>query len=301
MFRKITAIDKVALVDKAKEKLNDYAHEVVFFDDSPQTEEEIIRRIGDSDVVLVSYVTKVTASVIAACPSIKYIGMCCSLYSEESANVDIAFARTRGIPVYGIRDYGDRGVVEYVIHELTEILHGFYSEPFFELPTEIYGLNVGFVGFGTSGQMTARSLRMLGANISYYCRGPKENAEKEGMHFKDLKTLLRESQTVICCLNKNVILLKKSEFESLGNKKILINTSIGPGFDSRELERWLENSDNIFCCDTKAAAGDVDPEFFEKVNVRCPQMSSGMTAQAYDLLSEKVLANLEKAKEQLCM
>lgn len=51
--------------------------------------------------------------------------MCCSLYSEESANVDIAYAREKNIRVLGIRDYGDRGVVEYVLHELTGLLHGF--------------------------------------------------------------------------------------------------------------------------------------------------------------------------------
>ena len=39
--------------------------------------------------------------------------------------MDIAYARTRGIKVLGIRDYGDRGVVEYVLHELTGLLHGF--------------------------------------------------------------------------------------------------------------------------------------------------------------------------------
>ena len=44
--------------------------------------------------------------------------MCCSLYSEESANVDIAFARSKGITVLGIRDYGDRGVVSEYFMDL---------------------------------------------------------------------------------------------------------------------------------------------------------------------------------------
>ena len=39
--------------------------------------------------------------------------------------MDIAFAREKGIKVLGIRDYGDRGVVEYVLHELIGLLHGF--------------------------------------------------------------------------------------------------------------------------------------------------------------------------------
>ena len=43
------------------------------------------------------------------CGNVRYIGMCCSLYSEASSNVDLAYARARGIKVTGIRDYGDAG------------------------------------------------------------------------------------------------------------------------------------------------------------------------------------------------
>ena len=64
--------------------------------------------------------------------------MCCSLYSEESANVDIAYARHQGIKVLGIRDYGDRGVVEYVLHELTGLLHGFGMPMLRDEPVEIH-------------------------------------------------------------------------------------------------------------------------------------------------------------------
>lgn len=95
MFRKLTAIEPVSLEDWAEEKLHTYAEEVVLYRDIPENDEEIIRRIGDSDAVLVSYTTRIGRNVIEACPQIRYIGMCCSLYSEESANVDIACARER--------------------------------------------------------------------------------------------------------------------------------------------------------------------------------------------------------------
>ena len=93
--------------------------------DIPADDEEIVRRIGDADAALLSYTSRMGKNVIERCPNLKYIGMCCSLYSEESANVDIAYARQHGIKVLGIRDYGDKGVVEYVLHELTGLLHGF--------------------------------------------------------------------------------------------------------------------------------------------------------------------------------
>ena len=67
-----------------------------FYTGIPETDEEIVNRIGDADCVLVSYNTQIRRNVIEACPNIKYIGMCCTLYSESSANVDIAAARERG-------------------------------------------------------------------------------------------------------------------------------------------------------------------------------------------------------------
>ena len=111
MFNKLVAIEPVSLIPSAEEALHRYAHEVILFADVPKDDHEIIRRIGNADAVLLSYTSRIGRSVIDACPNIRYIGMCCSLYSEESANVDIAYAREKNIRVLGIRDYGDRGVV----------------------------------------------------------------------------------------------------------------------------------------------------------------------------------------------
>ena len=294
MFRKLTAIEPVSLVPQAEQELHSLAQEVVLFEDVPQDNDEIVRRIGDSDAVLLSYTSRIEREVIERCPNIRYIGMCCSLYSEESANVDIAFAREKGICVKGIRDYGDRGVVEYVLHELTGLLHGFDLPRLRAEAEEIYGLNVGMVGLGTSGRMVAQALQFLGANIRYYCSAPKADAEAEGMRFTPLPELLRESDVVITCLNKNVLLLGEEEFRALGDGKILFNTSIGPGFDSEAMERWVRREGNWFFCDTAAAAGSVSEDFFELPRVVCRNVSAGRTRQAFILLSEKVLANIRE-------
>ena len=298
MFEKLTAIEPVSLVPAAEKELERYARQVCIYDDIPGSDDEIVARIGDSDAVLVSYTTRIGRAVLERCPKVRYIGMCCSLYSEESANVDIAFARERGIKVLGIRDYGDRGVVEYVLHELTGLLHGYDHPCPTGVPEEIYGLKVGMVGFGVSGKMVARALQFLGADISYYCRGPKAEAEAAGMHFKPLHELLKECRVVCTCLNKNVLLLQAEEFEILGEGKILINTSIGPGFDSRALDAWVRRAGNWFFCDTAAAAGEVGADFFQLPRVVCRNVSAGRTRQAFELLSRKVLDNLRAALEE---
>ena len=295
MFKKLVAIEPVSLIPTAEEALHQYAEQVELYRDIPADDEEIVRRIGDADAALLSYTSRMGKNVIERCPNLRYIGMCCSLYSEESANVDIAFAREKGIKVLGIRDYGDRGVVEYVLHELTGLLHGFGMPMLHDEPVEIYGLKVGIVGLGVSGRMIADALAFLGADISYYSRSHKPDAEAAGMKYKPLDALLRESEVVFTCLNKNVLLLGEPEFEALGEGKVLFNTSIGPGFDSAALEKWLDKPGTHFFCDTYAAAGPVSEGFFRRPNVHSPGVSAGRTRQAFVLLSQKVLANIETA------
>lgn len=298
MFQKLVAIEPVSLIPSAEEELHRYAREVVLFGDIPGSDEEIIRRIGDADAVLLSYTSRIGRSVIERCPNIRYIGMCCSLYSEESANVDIAFARSRGIRVLGIRDYGDRGVVEYVLHELTGLLHGFGMPMLRDEPVEITGLKVGIVGLGVSGRMIADALAFMGAEIAYYSRSRKPDAEQAGMKYQPLEQLLQESEVVFTCLNKNVLLLGQQEFAQLGAGKVLFNTSIGPGFDSAALEAWLTLPGTHFFCDTRAAAGPVPESFFARENVHCRNVSAGRTKQAFVLLSQKVLANIRTVLEE---
>lgn len=292
MFKKMVAIEPVSLNHSAREELGKYAGEVCLYDDIPADDQEIIRRIGDGDGVLLSYTSKISAHVIESCPSIRYIGMCCSLYSEESANVDIASARNHGITVMGIRDYGDRGVVEFAVSELVRFLHGFDRPMFREMPLEITDLKVGILGMGVSGGMIADAMKFMGADVSYYSRTRKPEKEGRGMAYRPLKELLEYSEVVFACLNKNVILLGQEEFGYLGRGKILFNTSIGPAFDITALGSWLDREDNYFVCDTQGALGDFTGKLLKHPHVVCANVSAGRSKQAFDLLSRKVLENI---------
>lgn len=294
-FRKLVEAGPIGLQPWAEKKLEEYASQIIRFDTLPGSEDELVERIGDADAVLVRTLPLVPASVISRCGNLRYIGMCCSLYSKESANVDIDYAEKHGIKVYGIRDYGDKGVTEFVVYALVRILHGYDWPLWREKPKEITGLRIGFVGFGTSGQMTARLLKAMGAEISYFARSAKPECEKEGMRFKPLSSLLEESEVVITCLNKGVILLDEEMFRHLGSGKIMINTSIGPASDMGALERWILDARNVFVSDTAGGVGDIYPKVKDRRNVLCPDVSAGMTIEAYDLMSRKVLDNIEKA------
>ncbi len=293
LFKKIVAIEPVGLVPPAARKLHDFAQDVVLFGDVPRDDAEIIGRIGDADAVLLNYTSRIGESVLDACPGIRYIGMCCSLYSEESANVDIRAARARNIAVAGIRDYGDQGVVEYVVSELIRYLHGFGAKQWQEQPVELAGLKVGIVGLGTSGRMIADGLQALGADLYYFSRTRKPDAEAKGIKYLPLRELLGMVDAVCACLNKNVILFGDEQFAWLGNHKIMFNTSIGPAHDVPALARWLEHGGNEFFCDTAAALGDETGKLLANRHVNCLNRSCGRTRQAMERLSEKVLKNIE--------
>ena len=291
MFKKIVAIEPVSLIESAVEKLYSYGEEIIFYDDIPKNDEEIIKRIGDADAVLLSYTSSIGSEVLKACPNIEYIGMCCSLYAPESANVDIITADELGITVTGIRDYGDEGVVEYVLSELIRYLHGFGDKQWKELPMELTDLKVGFVGMGTTGIMNSNGLLNLGADIYYYSRTRKPEEEAKGKTYLPLKELLSTVDVLITCLNKNVILIGEEELNTFGNNKIMFNTSIGPSHDTKALKNWLESGDNEFFCDSEGALGD--DSLLDHPNVNCMRTSAGRTKQAFDRLSEKVLENIE--------
>ena len=218
--------------------------------------------------------------------------MCCSLYSPESANVDIITANELGITVKGIRDYGDEGVAEYIIHELVEFLQGYNGFKWDNIAHEITNLKCGVVGLGTSGTLIARALKFFKADVSYYSRTRKPDLEDEyGFSYKDLNTLCKESEAIFLALNKNVLLLGKEQFDLMKGKRILFNTSIGPGFDVFALKDWLKEDKHFFFGDTLQTIGD--NELWKLDNTFTINRSAGgKSYQAYVRLGEKVLNNI---------
>lgn len=106
-----------------------------------------------------------------------------------------------------------------------------------------------------------------------------------------MNELLAQSEVVFCCLNKNTVLLHEAEFGQLGNKKILFNTGLSPAWDEPAFVKWLEG-DNLCFCDTVGALGG--EQLLSSSPCPLQQVSTGRTRQAFDRLSEKVLANIKE-------
>ena len=281
------------MLKEHKLKLNNYTNEIIFYDDIPNSDIDKIKRIDNADCVLLSYTSSLSKEVLKNCLNLKYIGLCCSLYSKESSNVDINYAENNNIIVKGIRDYGDEGVVEYIIHELVEFLQGYKELKWDNYPHEISSLKCGVIGLGTSGKLIAEALKYFKADVSYYSRTRKKEAEDNGIKYMDLHSLLKYCDAIFLALNKNVFLLKEEEFKIMNGKKILFNTSIGPGFDVEALKEWLKDDNHYFFGDTLDTIGD--KELFKLKNTKTINRSAGgKSYEAYLRLGEKAINNIKE-------
>ena len=90
--------------------------EVTVYDRTPT--DQIIPRIGNAEIVIVNK-TPLRSETLAACPSIRYIGVLTTGYDV----VDVQAARARGIPMTNVPAYGTAAVGQYAIAMLLEICH----------------------------------------------------------------------------------------------------------------------------------------------------------------------------------
>jgi len=292
-FEKITVIDDCGLTKPVLEKLSTLsAKPVPIFNDFPQTDDEILERISDSDCVLVSWHTKINAGILQASKSLRFIGMCCSLYDEKSANVDIEAARNLGVEVKGVRDYGDEGTVEFIFAQLIYLFKGLGKNSWRPEKTELKNKRIGIIGFGTLGQMVAKTAIHFGMQVFYFSRTRKYELENEKINYLALESLLETCDVLTTHLPKNTTLLTENEFSIKKANSIFVNTSLGPTFKKEALIKWLRKDKSSFAIFDAAGAGEFANEIRQLDNAIVSDQFAGFTVEAKHRLSEKVLENL---------
>ena len=150
--------------------------ELVVYDRTPEDKEEVIKRIGDADV-LVGNKVPITGEIMDACKNLKYITVLATGYNV----IDVAAAKERGIPVSNVPTYGTAAVAQHTIGLLLEICHhiGHHDQQvkagrwengedwcFWDYPLiELDGKTMGIIGFGKIGQATGRLAKALGMKV----------------------------------------------------------------------------------------------------------------------------------------
>lgn len=291
-FEKITIIDSCGLTEEILEQLAALSkNKSSIYRDYPQDDTETLARIGDSDAVLVSWQTKITAEIIAQTSHLKYIGMCCSLYDEAAANVNILAARQKGIEVKGVRDYGDEGAVEFIFAQLIFLLKGLIKARWKDEPMELKNKSIGIIGLGTLGLMVAQTAQHFGMQVFYFNRSRKYEQEKNGITFLPLDELMESCDIISTHLPKNTIVLTAKEFKLKKPNSIFVNTSLGVPFEKEAFLNWIADARNFAIFDADGV-GDFAEEFAGHDNIILSDQFGGFTFEAKQRLSEKVLVNM---------
>ena len=298
MFHKLVMIEPAGLLPETEKALEQYAETVEKYDTAAQSDEEIIRRLAGADAVLVCVGTPISGNVIRHCPDLRYIGMCCSFYQNDSCSVDWRTAHEQGILVTGVNDYGDEGVPEYVIAEMVMLLHGFHGKPWGGEPLELTGFPVGVIGAGATGVRVAKALHYFGADVVYTCRSPKEELNNMGIPYVSMEELLKHSHMICTCISKFTVLVHREQLEQYGHHKIIFNTGLSPSYDTDAMKEWLSHGDNHLFCDSDMALGD--DSLREMPGVSCPSLFAGKSRQSSMRLSKRVLENLAEAADSCC-
>lgn len=249
---------KILLTDSATIKSNNDLSVDLFekfgevIENEFMTRAELLEAVKDADIILCNK-TVIDKEVMLAAPKLKFIG----LFATGFNNIDIEFAKLRGITVSNAGSYSTNAVAQQVI---AYILMHYTSVPQYDnfvkeggwkrsaafsalvFPSdEVYGKTLGIVGYGSIGKAVEKAAEGLGMNVLVYTRTVRENGKTR---FVDFDTLLKESDVVSlhCPLNpESADMMNRESFSKMKQGAFFINTSRGGTVDEEALIEALNS------------------------------------------------------------
>ena len=235
--------------------------------------EQTAERIKDADIVIINK-TLINKAEIDSAPNLKMI----ALFATGYNNVDVAYARERGIDVCNAGSYSTGAVAQqvfaYILAHASRVsdydndvkngdwirsrLFCFFSRP----TTELEGKTLGIFGFGAIGKRIADIGRAFGMRVIATNRSKKEYS---GVEFVDFDTLLAQSDylSVNCPLNEGTAkLFDGKAFAKMKKGLYFINTARGGVLDEQALFDALESE--------QLSGAAIDVLTFEPMREDCP-------------------------------
>ena len=209
--------------------------------------EELKEVIKDYDAIIVRSRTKVTKEIIDAAQKLKLIAR----PGVGLDNIDVEYAKSKGIEVVNSPEAPTRSVAELVIalifalyRKITvadrKMKEGVWAKK--ELVGhEVKGKTIGIIGCGRIGREVGRIAHALGLNIIGYdiCEIPQNIIKELNMKVvSNLKDLLSEADIVtihIPLTEDTRGMIGKNELELMKNNAFLINTARGGIVNEKDL------------------------------------------------------------------
>lgn len=240
---------KIVVLDGYAENPGDLSWEgfdkfgdVTVYDRTPVGDvDEIIKRIGDAQIIITNK-TPIGETVLAACPSVKYIGVLATGYNV----VDTAAAAKRQIPVTNVPTYGTDTVSQFAIALLLEICHHiahhdaavkagrWASSPdfcFWDFPQiELAGKTLGILGFGKIGQRTGEIAKALGMKVLAWDAYPTEKGAAIADYVTKDELLAAADVVAVHCplFPETEGIINAESIAKMKDGVIIINNSRGP-------------------------------------------------------------------------
>jgi len=227
------------------------------------TAEELPEKLKDFDGITVRSATQVRQALIDACPNLKVIGR----GGVGMDNIDVAYAKQKGIGVYNTPAASSRSVAELVfahafsIARLLQVMNRAMpvngQTEFAKLKkqasdgSELLGKTIGIIGFGRIGQEVARMALGLGmhvvatdpfvkeANIVISVSGATSSLNVP-IQTTDVQAVFKQADIITIHIPKaDNPVIGLDELNQLKKGVILINTARGGVFDEDALLNGL--------------------------------------------------------------
>ena len=289
------------IIEKHKKKIESLGHEFEYFEESASSDDEIIERLKDTDVAMITN-KKFSANVINN-TNLKLIDVAFTGVDH----VDLEACKEKGIVVENASGYSDDSVAELVIGLAIGVLRKFpeNNENMFEgknnflLGSLIKDKKVGVVGTGNIGIKTIELLKAFGCEIIAYSRTEKEDVKAMGVEYVDIDTLMKESDIITLHIPNNKHtkgFIDKEKLDMMKEGAVLINCARGPIVDNDYLAEILNQG--------KIRAGidvfDMEPPIPEDYPLRNAKNCiltnhvAFFTKEAMEIRAEIVFDNLYK-------
>ena len=227
--------------------------ELEIYKDSPETSEAIIERISDANMITLDIFPQIDSTILDASKNLTAI-FCQSVGFN---NIDVHYARKKGVRVYNCAGYNAIAVAEFVFALVTSLLRkipaaqehvraGGWVQRYFE-GRELYGKTIGIIGSGNIAKRILYIAKGYGMKTMVYTQHPTEDKLGDlGLEeFSPLESLLKKSDIVMTAVpltNETKHLIGKTELALMKKDAILVNTSRQTVVDEYALaETILEN------------------------------------------------------------
>ncbi|MBU6997586.1 MAG: hydroxyacid dehydrogenase [Theionarchaea archaeon] len=256
-------------------------------------EEEILKKVPEYEAVIVRSKPQITQKIIDAATNLKVIGRA----GVGLDNIDVEYARSRGIHVVNTPEASTESVAEHVFALLLSkardvpradqaLREGNWIKKQL-MGRELYGKTLGIIGFGRIGSRLGEIAKGFKMRVlAYDVIDISQRAQEVGAEVVTLETLLQESDFLtlhVPLLPSTRNMISEQQLRTMKKGALLINTSRGGVIDEKALCAAL-------------IAGDVEAalDVFEQE----PPTGSPLLTAPHIVLTPHIAGSTEEAQEK---